>query len=43
MKNFNVKKKKILRIFLKCPRENGKKLSTFENKATIETNKFMKI
>lgn len=42
MKNFNVKK--ILRIFfLKCPRENGKKLSTFENKATIETNKSMKI
>lgn len=39
MKNFNVKKN----TFLKCPRENGKKLSTFENKATIETNKSMKI
>lgn len=42
MKNFNVKKN-TSNFFLKCPRENGKKLSTFENKATIETNKSMKI
>lgn len=42
MKNFNVKKN-TSNFFLKCHRESGKKLSTFENKATIETNKSMKI
>lgn len=42
MKNFNVKKN-IQNFFLKCFRENGKKLSIFENKEIIEINKFMKI